>query len=93
MMKQINESRTVRLTIRYINGESDYFEFDSPQEETATLASHIQRVLNSKELMLELGDRLLVIPMQNVQIIELSPVPLKLPDLVICNVRTCGEVN
>ncbi|ERT04527.1 putative bifunctional phosphoribosyl-AMP cyclohydrolase/phosphoribosyl-ATP pyrophosphatase protein [Lyngbya aestuarii BL J] len=89
MINEIPESRTVRMTIRYINGESDCFEFDSPQEEKALLASHIQRVLNSKELMLEIGDRLLVIPMQNVQKIELSPVPLKLPDIAIRNVRAC----
>lgn len=63
MIKEINQSRTVRLTIRYINGESDCLEFDSPQEETALKAFHIQRILNSKELMLELGERLLVIPM------------------------------
>ena len=87
MINEIPESRTVRMTIRYINGESDCFEFDSPQEEKALLASHIQRVLNSKELMLEIGDHLLVIPMQNIQKIELSPVPLKLPDIVIRNVR------
>jgi hypothetical protein len=87
MINEIPESRTVQMTIRYINGESDCFEFDSPQEEKALLASHIQRVLNSKELMLEIGDRLLVIPMQNIQKIELSPVPLKLPDIVIRNVR------
>lgn len=87
MINEIPESRTVRLTIRYISGGSDCFEFDSPQEEKAVLASHIQRVLNSKELMLEVGDRLLVIPMQNIQKIELSPVPLKLPDIAIRNVR------
>ena len=87
MINEIPESRTVRMTIRYINGESDCFEFDSPQEEKALLASHIQRVLNSKELMLEIDDHLLVIPMQNIQKIELSPVPLKLPDIVIRNVR------
>ncbi|MEL7034836.1 MAG: hypothetical protein AAFO04_04360 [Cyanobacteria bacterium J06592_8] len=86
-MKEIPESRTVRLTVRYVNGESHCFEFETPQEEKALLASHIQRVLNSKELMLEVGDRLLVIPMQNVQTIELSPIPLKLPDIVIRNVR------
>ncbi|MFY7804581.1 MAG: hypothetical protein ACOVQ7_14255 [Limnoraphis robusta] len=63
MMKQINQSRTVPLTICSINGESDCFEFDSPQEETSLKACYIQRILNSKELMLELGDRLLVIPM------------------------------
>ncbi|WP_413167527.1 hypothetical protein ACL6C3_12705 [Capilliphycus salinus ALCB114379] len=87
MINEIPESRSVRLTIRYINGQSDCFEFDSPQEEKARLASYIERVLSSKELMLELGDRLLVIPMENVQIIELSPVPLKLPDTVIRHVR------
>ena len=44
MINEIPESRTVRLTIRYISGGSDCFEFDSPQEEKAVLASHIQRV-------------------------------------------------
>ena len=87
MIGEVQESRTVRLTVRYTNGETDCFEFDSPQEEKAVLASHIERVLTSKELMLEVGDRLLVIPMQNVQAIEVSPVPLKLPDTVIRSVR------
>ena len=81
------EPDKVMLTIRYMNGEYHSFEFRSNQEEKVMLASHIQRVLNAKELMLELEDRLLVIPMQNVQTIEISPLPAKLPDIVIRGVR------
>ncbi|MGL5081552.1 MAG: hypothetical protein ACRC8A_08690 [Microcoleaceae cyanobacterium] len=82
------ESETIfSLKIYYLNGESQSFEFPKPQGETATSASYIQRVLAAKELMLEVDNRLLVIPMQNIQRIEFSPAPQKLPDTVLQGVR------
>ncbi|NJK36960.1 MAG: hypothetical protein HC825_06670 [Oscillatoriales cyanobacterium RM1_1_9] len=81
------EQRLISLKICYLNGESQSFEFPAPQEEKAMLASYIQRILTAEELMLEVDNCLVVIPMQNIQRLEISPPPLKLPDTVIQGVH------
>lgn len=74
------------MVIRYVNGNEQRFEFER-QEDALNVASQIKEVLSADQLMLELEDRLLVIPFQNVQYIEVAPSPDKLPSNAIRNVR------
>ncbi len=79
----------VSLTIRYINGVEQHFEF-IPQVGVGgqvNLASRIERSFTTDPLVLELEDRVLFIPLANVQNIEISPIPAKLPEASILNVR------
>ncbi len=82
----MNEDKKGYLTIRYVNGTKQKFEYIR-QGDTANIASNIREVLNANQLLLELGDRVLIVPFQNVQSIELSPPPVKLPPIAIKNVR------
>lgn len=79
----------VDLTIRYINGDEQHFAFtpEAGVAERANLASRLHRSFSADPIVIELADRVLFIPLQNVKNIELSPVPSKLPEGALLNVR------
>ena len=74
------------LTIRYVNGTEQKFEY-TREENALNIASRIQDALSSNQVLLELEDRVLIIPFQNIQSMEVSPLPAKLPPNVLRNVR------
>lgn len=75
----------ISLTVHYINGESYQFEFMPQQTLQGSPINPLQQILGSHEIIIELEDRLLVIPMENIQAIEISPPPSILPDTAIRN--------
>lgn len=66
------------LTIRYVNGSEEKFEYDRLEEEYS-IAAHIKEALRENHLLLELEDRLVVIPYQSILSLDISPPPAKLP--------------
>jgi hypothetical protein len=66
------------LTIRYVNGSEEKFEYDRLEEEYS-IAAHIKEALRENQLLLELEDRLIVIPYQSILSLDISPPPIKLP--------------
>ncbi len=82
----MNDGAKGILTIRYMNGTEQKFEY-TRTEDALNVASRIQDVLKGNQLLLELEDRFLIIPMSNIQSIEVSPPPAKLPPNTLRNVR------
>jgi hypothetical protein len=82
----MNEGTMGCMVIRYVNGNEQRFEFER-QEDALNIASRIKEVLSADQLMLELEDKILIIPFQNVEYIEVAPTPEKLPSNTIRNVR------
>jgi len=82
----MNDEAKGILTIRYVNGNEEKFEY-TPMEDTLNIASQVQEFLKGNQILLELEDRFLIIPLQNIQSIEVSPPPGKLPSNVLKNVR------
>lgn len=78
------------LTIRFVNGSEQKFEF-THLEESLSIAQRVQDALNANQLLLELEDRLLVVPFQNILTVEVSPPPPKVRGNVLRNVRLVGE--
>lgn len=78
----MNDEAKGVLTIRYMNGNEQKFEYDRTEDEL-NLASKIQELLRGNQVLLELEDRLLIIPFQNIQSTEVSPSPAKLPSNVL----------
>jgi protein involved in temperature-dependent protein secretion len=84
----MNESINFILTVRYVSGVEQKFEFTAEEQSNlARMATYLQKLLNSRELIIQLEDRLLIIPFQNIQSLEISPPPPKLPDVTFRNVR------
>ena len=74
------------LTIRFTNGNIQKYEF-SAQAEESSVAGRIKEALSENNLIIELDDKTVIIPYQNIEVIELSPSPSKLPVTAIKNAR------
>jgi len=66
------------LTIRYVNGSEEKFEYNRFEDEYS-IAAHIKEALRENHLLLDLEDRLIVIPYQSILSLDISPPPTKLP--------------
>jgi hypothetical protein len=56
-------------------------------EEVSNIATLIEKAIEANELLIELENRLLVIPLNNIKYIEIIPAPPKLPKFAIRNAR------
>jgi hypothetical protein len=84
----MNDEIKGALTIRYVNGTEQKFEFNRVSEDEAKFGgTRIQEILSANQVVLELEDRTLIIPINNIQNIEVSPSPVKLPPTALRNVR------
>jgi len=83
-----DENRGI-MTIRYVNGTEQKFEYARLKDDSDILsaASRIQDMLKANQILFELEDRFLIIPLQNVLNIEVSPSPVKLPLNTVKDVR------
>lgn len=82
----MNQETKNFLTIRYTNGTEEKFEF-VVQEKSSSMATRIQDALSANQLVLELEDRVLIVPFQNIQYMEVMPLPDKLPPIALKGVR------
>ncbi|MEG4169844.1 MULTISPECIES: hypothetical protein [unclassified Microcoleus] len=90
IMQATNQEGIINLTIHYTNGKQQHFQFSAPEGtvgEQATLGTRLHKMLTADPVILELADKLVVIPVHNIQSIEISPVPPKLPEGVLYPMR------
>jgi hypothetical protein len=69
-----------------MDGKVQAFEFPL-QTESTKAGARLQELLNMDQLVIELADRLVVIPKNNVRFFELVPAPSRLPQFVIHNAK------
>lgn len=74
------------MTIKSLDGSEQKFEV-TQQKEEFSLAGRIEEVLKQNQLVIELEDRMITIPIQNIKCIEVAPAPSKLPGYAIRNAR------
>ena len=74
------------MTISYTDGTVQRFEYYRA-EDLVNLVGLIEDILNSNQLAIEADGTMLIIPMQNIKTIEVSPSPEKMPRYVIRNTR------
>ncbi|MHC4744876.1 MAG: hypothetical protein ACYS8Z_23420 [Planctomycetota bacterium] len=80
------EQNIGHITISYTDGTIQRFEY-SRAEDMVNLVGLIEDILNSNQLAIEADGNMLIIPMQNIKTIEISPAPEKMPRYVIRNTR------
>ncbi|MEM0978934.1 MAG: hypothetical protein AAGH78_01535 [Cyanobacteria bacterium P01_H01_bin.58] len=82
-------SQTVKMKVQYIDGTSQTFEWESyPEEdEMVSMASNLQKSFREEYILLEMGDKFMVLLKQNIKTIEVNTVPAKLPPTAIHGVR------
>ena len=77
------------MTIQYIDGTSQTFEWlPNPEDDRAVnMVSNLQKSLNEEYILLEMGDKFMIIPKFNIKTIEINAVPPKLPPSTIHGAR------
>lgn len=80
------ETRRARLIVRYVDGNENVFTFDQPVKEGAMMA-RVQEALESQHLVIELEDRVRIIPVHQIKSVEIQPKPAKLPALTVRHAR------
>jgi hypothetical protein len=76
---QTEDVRVLRVT--FIDGKTRTFAYDQVQVDTAHFSVAVEKMLESKNLILELDDSLLVIPFTSILHYETAPKPrLKIPN-------------
>jgi hypothetical protein len=77
------------MKITYNDGAEQSFEYIRA-EVLVDLINRIQAALNQNHLLLELENRLLIIPFNSIKMIEISPPPPKLPNTTIRFAKAIG---
>jgi hypothetical protein len=72
-----------QITVTFINGAVETYGLTERQTDALQMASRLKTMMESNMFALELEDRLVMIPMYNIRMIEVSPAPNKLPDTVL----------
>lgn len=77
----------VKLTITFTNGSVQKYEYPRGSQDDPKLASTVETVLKAPQLLLSGERSLVVIPMNSILSIEISPAPAKLPVYAIKGVQ------
>jgi hypothetical protein len=67
------------MTVKYINGDEEHYEFKRQVVDELQINKKIQEALEAKFLIIELENKMQLIPFNNVALVEVSPPPVKLP--------------
>lgn len=78
------------MRIQYIDGTEQLFEWlpDPDSTQTANMVGDLQKSLHEDFILLEMGDKMTIIPKQNIKTIEINAVPPKLPPSAVRGVRS-----
>ncbi|MFH7243608.1 MAG: hypothetical protein ACHWZW_12235 [Spirulina sp.] len=71
------------ITVTFNDGTVQTYGLNSQQTTMLQMASRVKTMMESNMVALELEDRLVMLPMYSIRMIEVSPAPNKLPDTVL----------
>lgn len=71
------------LTIHFNDGSKMVIDFPQQHGDPQIVASRLKEIMHAKQLMLEIDDTIVAIPLSSVKYIQAYPAPQTLPDGVI----------
>jgi hypothetical protein len=74
---------TRRMVIHFTNGRKRNFVYETANVDSAVLSGRVEKLLNARHLILETDDKMIVLPYDNIESIEISPKPDKVPLVAI----------
>jgi hypothetical protein len=77
----------VHCTISFVDGTQLKLAWPRPEEPDARLAGMLEKILTNESIAVEVEGRLMIIPVNNIKTMEVSPAPEKLPATVIRDAR------
>lgn len=76
------------MILHYTDGTEERFEYARASgQEAVNIGAAMQEGLKANQLIIELADRTLIIPMQGLKMIEVCPSPVRLPMYAIRNAQ------
>jgi hypothetical protein len=77
----MNDEVNVKMLVKLVDGTQERYSFgrQMTDDDTHLLMKKIQELLEAKHLIIDLGSKIQIIPMDNILTIELEPAPLTLP--------------
>ena len=77
----MNDDVNVDMTVKFVNGTEEHYTFSRQmtEEDAHILVNKVQEALDAKNLIVDLGSKIQIMPMNNILQIEVSPAPVKLP--------------
>lgn len=83
----MDEKSVGQLKINYVNGSDQLFEYERADLNDPTVGKLMQECIQSRMLVLNLEESTLFVPFDNVQSIEVSPPPVKIPAIAVRKAR------
>jgi hypothetical protein len=77
----------VHCTISFTDGTQLKLVWPRPEESDSRLASVLEKLLTNESIAIEVEGRLMIIPVNNIKTLEVSPSPEKLPNMVVRGAR------
>ncbi len=82
------EEETGTMILHYTDGTEERFEYTrAGAQEAVNIGAALQEGLKANQLVIELADRTLIIPMPGLKMIEICPSPARLPIFAIRNAQ------
>jgi hypothetical protein len=75
------------VTITFVNGTKKKFQFLPHSSDQNTVATRLQKMLESRNLVMQCDDRLYIYPWVNIESIEVSPGLDTVPSFVVNALR------
>ena len=77
----MDDDVSVDMTVKFVNGTEEHYTFprQMTEEDAHSMVNKVQEALDAKHLIVDLGSKIQIMPMNNILQIEISPVPVKLP--------------
>ena len=72
----------VEMKVKFVNGTEEHYTFPRQitEEDAHILVNKVQEALDAKNLIIDLGSKIQIMPMNNILQIEVTPVPVQLPE-------------
>lgn len=78
------------IIVHFINGKKQTYSF--PEQGSKVMRGKLaEDIFNSGQIMIELENKMVIIPLSNVLYVEMKPIPSPLPNAVFGGGRLLGE--
>ena len=74
----MSDDVSVNMTVKFVNGTEEHYTFprQMTEEDAHLMVNKVQEALDAKHLIIDLGSKIQIMPINNILQIEVSPVPV-----------------
>jgi hypothetical protein len=78
---EMSEDVIVEMKVKFMNGTEEHYTFprQMTEEDASVMMNKIHEALDAQHLIIDLGSKIQIMPVNNILQIELTPPPVKLP--------------